>query len=234
MLSWDHYRQYLAGCGSRRLANAGARAVWFLAGCSDEFVRLVFRVRELRDIFLPDEPEPTGSYEPAIYDRVRAFILLCHAELEDYLEQVAISVLNDAKAKWDLDGVARGALLAVLAFSKNRVTLPPGAVTPGPSTLRQVVDDCVAGFANDIFRSNHGIKEENVLALLLPVGIRETDISTTWLASMSSFAATRGSHAHRSASATTLPDPFDTLTNVIALAEGLRSLDLKLIGLRNE
>ncbi|GBF81897.1 diguanylate cyclase [Aphanothece sacrum FPU1] len=46
---------------------------------------------------------------------------------------------------------------------------------------------------------NHGIKEKNILTLLLPIGINSDDLDQDWLNLMDSFGKNRGIIAHTSA-----------------------------------
>jgi len=82
---------------------------------------------------------------------------------------------------------------------------------------------------------NHGIKERNVLKLLLPVGIREHEIETAWLATIDSFGSDRGTTAHQSASKPqALPDPKSELETVKAIVKGMIPIDRRLAELRAE
>lgn len=93
--------------------------------------------------------------------------------------------------------------------------------------------------ANSVFHAevakNHGIREQNIIQLLLPVGIELSDLDNVWLASIEAFGRSRGSIAHQSASAhrlTSLPDPFSELRTVDALLNGTKDLDEKLNALK--
>jgi len=70
-----------------------------------------------------------------------------------------------------------------------------------------------------VVENNHGIKEENLRKLLVPLSIRLTELDQAWISNMSSFGTYRGQIVHKSSIATTqLPDPktiFDTITNDI-------------------
>ena len=54
---------------------------------------------------------------------------------------------------------------------------------------------------------NHGIKEKNILGLLLPIRLSMSDINQTWLATIDSFGSDQGNTAHRSVRAYQPPDP---------------------------
>jgi hypothetical protein len=56
---------------------------------SSSFAAMRSRIDDLRDIFLPKEFDPTGSYEDDQRTRTIAFRLLAHAEIESFLEDRA-------------------------------------------------------------------------------------------------------------------------------------------------
>ncbi|MEZ4870096.1 MAG: hypothetical protein R3C14_52695 [Caldilineaceae bacterium] len=77
--------------------------------------------------------------------------------------------------------------------------------------------------------NNHGIKEANILQLLLPVGVEADEIDDVWLAAINSFGEERGRAAHTSGSShrtVVLPDPKDELQKVKLLLDGLKEIDI--------
>jgi hypothetical protein len=72
---------------------------------------------------------------------------------------------------------------------------------------------------------NHGVKERNLLRMLLPLGVRESDIDRQWLAAMDAWATGRGDLAHRSGKLQVLPDPKEEHQTALFLQEGLRDID---------
>lgn len=83
-------------------------------------------------------------------------------------------------------------------------------------------------FAGSV-KKNHGIKEKNLLKLLLPVGVEADSLDQTWLATMNSFGERRGEAAHRSTGshrATQQVNPKDELKIVKSLIrDGLKVID---------
>lgn len=63
-----------------------------LATCS--FRNLERRIVQLEDRFTPTL-SPTGFYKEKQYDYVRAYIVLTHAEMEEYLEVRARDICSD-------------------------------------------------------------------------------------------------------------------------------------------
>ena len=203
---------------------------------SPEYLALRTRLEELAARFLPVTASATGTYAPDIYDQVRAYILLCHAEIEMYLETLSESVVQSALSKWELDRFPRTALISILAFSRGGPDLLPGEVGKAPPVIRTILADCVSDFSKYVRIANHGIKRNETLRMLISVGLREHEISATWLNTLDAFGATRGSHAHSSAGVTTvvLPDPVRMRNDVTSILDGLQSIDERLVQLRAE
>ena len=74
--------------------------------------------------------------------------------------------------------------------------------------------------------ANMGVRRTNVLRLLLPIGIRESEIDQAWLQKIDEFGQNRGSIAHSPKGRVREPvDPkgeFDTVSDII---EGIRVID---------
>ena len=101
---------------------------------------------------------------------------------------------------------------------------PPDTLSPTKATKKvrdeQIkidtkIDLAIKSFQR-VIRQNHGIKEANILALLLPIGIDTDDLDPAWLATMNTFGEERGLVAHCSATSTTIqaPDPANELDRI--------------------
>ena len=88
------------------------------------------------------------------------------------------------------------------------------------------------GAFGHIIKKNHGIKEENLLEILLPVGISESQLDPLWLADMNAFGTARGDVAHRSGTVYKVIDPHLEFNTVQKLLPGLKKLDELLNKLR--
>jgi hypothetical protein len=75
--------------------------------------------------------------------------------------------------------------------------------------------------------NNHGIRISNILRILLPIGVRETEIDSAWLSTTDGFGAKREATEH-SASITYTIDPQDDFQTVSQIMNGVRDLDLLL------
>ncbi|MGX1615682.1 HEPN domain-containing protein [Micromonospora chalcea] len=193
------------------------------------------RVRQLESRFLPTA-NPTGFYSQRQYDGVRAYVVLTHAEIESYVEDVTQDILLAAKTRW-LNSQRTGRCIAALMLYGARSVQPPKAI------VRQTANDTFEAHVIRLLREheryvsqdNHGIKEKNLLSVLLPVGVLEADLDPVWLATMNSFGGQRGAVAHNSViKVQTPPDPQQMRQTVADILLGLETLEPVLLKLKRK
>ena len=201
---------------------------------SSEYRALRTRIGELRRYLLPKQFDPTGSYRPRQFDRARAFRLLTHAEIEWYLEQVVFETANKAYDIWSTRGLITEPIVAMLAYHEGQTsTIPETLSGAGPPDLQNRIQKS-RDYINTYARvRNNGIRERQILRLLLPVGIKEADIDPVWLSTTDSFGHNRGESAHRSNKVTNPPDPQNELTTVMQVVDGLLNIDELLLSYRS-
>ena len=201
---------------------------------SQLFRELRKRIRQLRNHFLPKTFNPTGTYSERQFDRARAFRLLAHAEIEWYLEEIVFETANMAFDDWQQRGLITLPLLALVAYVDVHLG---GILQPRKSgaqlDLESRITESRNRFNTYTKSKNYGIKEEHILRLLLPVGIRETDLDQTWLSTTNSFGQTRGETAHVSKHVYNPPDPKNEYEIVNQILRGLLDIDIKLVKLRS-
>jgi len=194
---------------------------------SRRYKELEFRLQELQQrllSFIGNPPASKLSYSPTELDFTRAYVVLAHAEIETFCEEIAIRRVNLSKAKYDRANVL-GPVLRKLVFyhvaKKGRswqdILNPPSAI---------INSACIA--YTRVVRDNHGIKRKNLENILFPIGIHDAHLNPTWLAQMDSFGVKRGELAHRSSRAQQPPDPLSQLSAVQHLIPGLLDLDQQL------
>src|SRR5258708_2913799 len=130
---------------------------------SRKWTALKKQVERYRDHLLPETFSPTGTYRS--YDKIqictRAFILLCHAEIECYLEEWAKEIARVSEDLWMRTG--RVSLpMAFLIGSKGERLRP--AVTMGnlgkkdsPLLFKEFVEDCFREYYT-LLTGNNGVK----------------------------------------------------------------------------
>ena len=205
---------------------------------SPRYRALLVRLTELRRHLLPQQFDPTKPYSERQYDRIRAYRLLTHAEIEACIEDLVVGTVTSAWGGWKQDARPRTCLVALVAYYEGNLGGPPETLNPPQQTKKVLIhlsdrlDQARNHHVNHVVGSNNGIREANLLALLLPVGVLESDINKTWLATIDSFGAIRGTTAHQSGRTQQQPDPEQELQNVRDIAQGLAPLDARLTELQ--
>jgi hypothetical protein len=197
---------------------------------SPRYRQLSVRVEDLRTRLLPRNFSPTGSYSPTSRDRARAFRVLVHAEFESFVEDRALDVVDCSLREWLASGKVKPCLLALVAYEagegwREASILDPGSLKKPSLDLEARIKSARDSYNRYVRMQNHGVKERNLLRMLLPLGVRESDIDRQWLAAMDAWATGRGELAHRSGKLQVLPDPKEEHQTALFLQEGLRDID---------
>ena len=195
---------------------------------SPRYSYLVSRLAELRRRLLPRKFSPTGSYTNQQYDKVMAYRLLAHAEIESYLEDRARDVAGHAFTKWTLTGRPRNVIVSLMAFHLQQEPLNAHKMREILGGSRLHISDSVKSATQSYHKmlaKNNGIKEENVLRILLPLGFEGTDIDSVWLSTVHAFGTRRGETAHSSIRTQQPPDPATELQTVSNIEAGLKRID---------
>ncbi|MFM6536831.1 MAG: HEPN domain-containing protein [Dolichospermum sp.] len=199
-----------------------------------KFNTLEMQLDRLKDEFIP-EISPTGVYSESQLSRTAAYRVLAHAEIESYLEERAWEVVQNAKTLWTKGKTTRS-LICLLGFSGLTMDKPPDTLTPqkGSKTVKEEkikiskkIDLAVESFKR-VISQNHGVKEDHILSLLLPIGIDSDDLDPAWLATMNTFGEKRGLVAHTSATSymtIQTPDPANELNTVTQIRKELLRID---------
>ncbi|WP_071187291.1 HEPN domain-containing protein [Trichormus sp. NMC-1] len=202
---------------------------------SSTFLTLNRELNRLKEEFIP-EISPTGSYSESQLSKTAAYRVFAHAEIEYYLEERAWEIVQNAKSLWDTTGKTTRTLICLLGFSGLTMDEPPDTLTPkkGSKTVKEEkikiskkIDLALESFKR-VISQNHGVKEDHILALLLPIGIDSDDLDPAWLATMNTFGENRGKVAHKSATSYRTfqpPDPATELNTVKQITEELLKID---------
>ncbi|MFG2403854.1 HEPN domain-containing protein [Streptomyces brevispora] len=189
------------------------------------------RISELRENLLPRTFDELGLYSDRVYERTRGFRILAHAEFESYVEDRAIEVVNNAHISWKKKGNIRPCLLALMSHRESKMSIPDSIVdlTDRTSskfpTLNARIEDAKGTYTTYAKKKNHGIKERNLLQLLLPLGVTKDEISTSWLSTTESWASERGEIAHTSAKMQVQINPRTELNTVREILGGFKIID---------
>ncbi len=165
---------------------------------SRRYNKLISRIRSLERNLLPNV-KVSGNYTKKESDLIRGYVLLVHAEIESYFEDIAKLKVQNALAQWTDSGTKSDCLLAIMTFCSHEINWD------SISNVNKVkfdfrVNRVVSHFINKL-GSNHGIKSTHLYKILLPVGVEEGELDNSWLNTMDSFGAQRGFIAHSTISA---------------------------------
>jgi|ERR1700674_244880 len=177
----------------------------------------------------------TGPFSDRQHDLARGFRLLAHAEIEAYLEDRSRDVARAAVRQFKVDGKPRPVVWSLVSFQLVKGELTENHLRDHYGGTVDHLESVVTKAYNSyeyVLLQNHGIRETNVLKMLLPIGFARTEIDTTWLSTMDSFGTNRGETAHTSYKPTQLVDPATEKSTVDAILKGLAVLDAVFTRLR--
>ncbi|BDX37813.1 hypothetical protein CYCD_11680 [Tenuifilaceae bacterium CYCD] len=170
--------------------------------------QLLSRIAFLEQNILPAE-RLDGNYSKIESDLIKAYLLLVHAEIESYFEDKAKEKVGKALNKWMASRKKSTCLKAVLAFSGNDLSYE-NIRKADSNSIEYRMNKSVSHYLN-LVNKNNGVKQSDILNLILPIGIELSDLDETWLNIMDSFGSTRGNIAHNS---TTVQQQLDRNTEM--------------------
>lgn len=203
---------------------------------SHQFRQLRAELRRLRSHFLPKQWDPTGSYSERKLDRARAYRILAHAEIESFIENILIDIVDREFQKWRNSKIPNYVMICLMTASafewqdNEMESLDLGAINPptikkDDDSINEVMERSLNQYRTMV-EKNNGIKRANLKRLLMPVGITLSELDQTWLNDMNSFGSKRGVVAHKSRLTVTVPvDPKTEKVTVDNLLQGLKDLD---------
>ncbi len=205
---------------------------------SQRFKQLESRLTELQKNLLPDEFSSTGQYNDKEQDRARGYRLLAHAEIESYLEDIARETVTEAIRRWKKESKPSLPLISFLASYHSSWNIDDQAsneeiikIAKSRRNAKDSIDEIInlaqTQYQNRL-RDNHGIKENNLFTLIVPIGIDISELDSTWLTNLNNFGSLRGNVAHNSKLTTGEINPKDELSNINSLLVGLAQLDEKI------
>lgn len=203
---------------------------------SKRFRILEQELKKLRKYFLPHQFDSLGNYRERQIALATAYRVLAHAEFESYLEDRVVEIAINALKIWKNSNQTTITLVSLFAFSGLSLDKPPDSLIanqqPQKILEEKLILDRKLGKAFNSFKNsvenNHGIREKNILLLLLPIGVNSEDLDRIWLQEIDDFGKKRGEFAHQSASNDKTrqpPDPKNELEMVNRLLQGLIHID---------
>ncbi len=214
---------------------------------SARFSELEDRIKELKRLLLPSKFDPTGSYKDPLRVTTRAlsFRVLSHAEVETYLEDRALEVATTALKSWRDNRFVSIVTFHLLGFGGVETARPPQSLAAPDAqkakdwATRVAIDDrltrCVSGFYYRVSKENHGVKEQNIVEMLIPLGFDMSLCDPLFMQKMNSFGEARGAVAHTSGTAHIKKaiDPKDEYSILKGILDSLRPIDIEFDRLLN-
>lgn len=180
---------------------------------STRYQQLETRIREIEGNLLPAF-DVSGNYSNKDLDLTRAYCLLCHAEIEAFLEDIILEVVRAVFAYWKADNSKIPEIIFNLACyyrSKTDKKEPPASLVHlGMKSFEEIIE------------KNHGIKEHNIDNILTPIGY---PMDKTLVTVLHSFGDTRGDIAHKSFKTQQQIDPRTEKTNIDKIVVELKKFD---------
>lgn len=178
---------------------------------SRRYHTLTSRIRSLENTLLPPV-KITGNYTKKESDLIRSYVLLVHAEIESYFEDIAKDKAQKSLSKWMSGRKKSNCLLAIMAFCSSEINWEK--VSREDKTKFDFRINRVVRHYIDRLDKNNGVKAKDIRNILLPVGVEEHEIDDTWLNTMDSFGAKRGEIAHNTIRVQTQIDLVTQKNNV--------------------
>lgn len=196
---------------------------------SPRFMEMQRNITTLRRFMLPGSFDPTGLYSDRVHQRAAAFRLLAHAEFESYLEDAVIAHVRERVARWKRTRRPSVTIASLIAYDEAAGISPTSLLNPPQKpapTFDERLDETVRRFHSQVQDRNHGIREQNILSLVLPIGISTEKLDLDWIQLVDSWAQERGSYAHQSGSKVQKKlDPAREYSTAKRIVDGLREID---------
>ncbi|MEC1402764.1 HEPN domain-containing protein [Bacillus subtilis] len=201
---------------------------------SERFNNLESRLYDLENHYVSQLYEKSViDLNPKELDMCRGYRVLCHAEVESYLEDRALELLNHSRSNWFHHKKINTSLLSLFAhykFLDNPVINGYEEVGEGNNNrkymkLDEKIGKICADFKEEKIKMNHGLKQKNLINLLVPLGIDVFELDTAWLSTMDSFGSRRGETAHTSVQTQQPIDLTTEKSDLEIIKHGLKELD---------
>ena len=204
---------------------------------SQRYKHLEKELTSLRRHLLPKKFSPIGKYRTSVITKTIAYRIMTHAEIEEYLEERAWNIAIESINQFERINKINRVIACLIAFSGQNMAGPPDTLAcpsgnnvqdwAAKLSLTDKAKSALTTFKSKIERNN-GIREKDILTLLLPIGIKPDQIDRVWLSTIDAFGQKRGLVAHHSSinyRAKHQLDPKTELDTVNNILFGLREID---------
>lgn len=164
---------------------------------------------------------------PLQHLKLQAYILLSHAQIEEYLESIVSEVSLLAREKISSEGsITRAVMGMISAGLVDEVKQERSNRKILDKTMRDIADFSIQAYNGfrSIISSNNGITKKDQENLFFPIGLNPSKIDSATMSALDAFGQKRGGIAHKF-----IIEREDTLSAVNAeldtIFKGLKSYD---------
>lgn len=144
--------------------------------------------------------DPTECKTPIQHLKLKSYILLCHAIIEEYIEDLGYDVAIKARQMFKTKGLICKSLVSLVASgiigevknNKSKSKIGRDLV----KNLEIFSSESLKRYKS-IVDNNHGIKLENLSAVFVPIGFDPEAIDLALVNQLSAFGEKRGGVAHK-------------------------------------
>jgi len=163
------------------------------------YLHLLRTVRRLRKKFITPYVPANPMVGPDVYELdVKAYCVLSHAAIEEYLEETALSLLSESIDGWNLRQKMNRTLIALVAYYGAKSDLEEDRhldTTKCFDRIRKLLQTLKQRYSTEI-NQNHGIAIKFLRRILYPVAVDITS-DPNQVDALEKLAAERGSYAHK-------------------------------------
>lgn len=193
------------------------------------YTRLKRSCDELKSEFLSFSPRIDGRYTMSELKMCRAYIAFVHAEVEHYLEEIAIKALDRGLSNWTTKQRISKSIAALFIYRHpSEIVIPDNpADLPSKNRINELTYRVIATQKYEI-RQNHGIKRKNFGRLFVPIGLDMSIVPEPLLIQLDGLGERRGDLVHTTerSSLARIRDPFsDEASDVQQLLTELQNFD---------
>jgi len=176
---------------------------------------LAKRLQRLAASLLPAD-RLIGDFPDDEQDKIHAYIVLAHAEIETYLEGLGRDTVERAR-RLSINSLCHP-VMSRLIFLKIGISGKFETVTPDIITS-------ACSYYETILEANHGVVRRNVLRLFMPLGLTHRDFDDGLLSDLQAFGALRGGFAHTVSRVRQGVQPSEDRSRVERIVTGLALLE---------
>jgi len=161
--------------------------------------------------------EDSSSLENQI--KLRACISLIHAEIENYFEAIGLKSLEAFNNKKLNNKVLNRVKYSLTIYNQR-------SFEGGQEDYITRISNSINSYKSNV-NQNNGIKEKDILKIILPIGYPYDEIDSTWITTLNSFGSLRGKLIHSSMSKIKNLIGYDYFDETILkiIIPGIRKID---------